>query len=81
MEKVVLTIHPSSGTVSMATSPSSTVRLTGTCVANLSYQGRKYAGYKLSFLPGLCVDLVLGLDFQTSLSIMGALKPSVILVN
>jgi len=65
VEKVALTVHPSSGTVSMATSVSSTVSITGTCVATLSYQGRKYAGYKLSVLPGLCADLILGLDFQS----------------
>ena len=65
VEGVALTLHPSSGTVSMATSVSSTVSITGTCVATLSYQGRKYAGYKLSVLPGLCADLILNLDFQS----------------
>ena len=65
VKKVALTVHPSSGTVSMATSVSSTVSTTGTCVANLSYQGRKYAGYKLSILPELFADLILGLDFQS----------------
>ena len=65
VERIALTIHPSSGTVSMATSVSSTVSITGTCAVNLSYQGRKYAGYKLSVLPGLCSDLILGLDFQS----------------
>lgn len=49
----------------MATSVFSTVSITGTCVATLSYQGRKYAGYKLSVLPGLCAALILGLDFQS----------------
>ena len=62
MERVALTVHPLSGTVSMAASVSSTVSITGTCVATLSYQGHKYAGYKLSVLPGLCADLILGLD-------------------
>ena len=65
VERVALTVHRSSGTVSMATSVSSTVSITGACVATLSYQGRKYAGYKLSVLPGLCADLILGLDFQS----------------
>ena len=65
VEKAALTIHPSSGTVSMATSVSSTVSITGTCTANLTYQGREYAGYRLSVLPGLCADLILGLDFQS----------------
>ena len=54
VEKVALTVHPSSGTVSTATSVSSTVSITG----------RKYAGYKLSVLPGLGADPILGLDFQ-----------------
>ena len=65
VEKAALTSHPSSGTVSMATSVSSTVSITGTCTANLTYQGREYAGYRLSVLPGLCADLILGLDFQS----------------
>ena len=65
VEKVALTVHPSSGTVSMATSVSSTVSITGTCLADLSYQGRQYSGYRLSVLPGLCADLILGLDFQS----------------
>ena len=54
VEKVALTVHPSSGTVSTATSLFSTVSITG----------RKYAGYKLSVLPGLGADPILGLDFQ-----------------
>ena len=65
VEKAAFTIHPSSGTVSMATTVSSTVSITGTCTANLTYQGREYAGYRLSVLPGLCADLILGLDFQS----------------
>ena len=65
VEKVALTVHPSSGTVSMATSVSSTVSITGTCLADLSYQGCQYSGYRLSVLPGLCADLILGLDFQS----------------
>ena len=65
VEKVALNVHSSSGTVSMATSVSSTVSITGTCAANLSYQGCKYAGYKLSVLLGLCADLILGLDSQS----------------
>ena len=65
VEKVALTVRPSSGTVSMATSISTTASITGTCVANLSYQERRYASFKLSVLPGLCTDLILGLDFQS----------------
>ena len=65
VEKVALTVHPSSCLVSMATSASSSVMVSGTCVANLSYQGHKYDGFRLSVLPGLCADLILGLDFQS----------------
>ena len=65
VEKVALIVHPSSGTVSMATSVSSTVSIIGTCLADLSYQGRHYSGYRLSVLPGLCADLIRGLDFQS----------------
>ena len=65
VEKVALTVYPSSGTVSMATSAASLVKVSGTCVANLSYQGRKYDGFRLSVLPGLYADLILGLDFQS----------------
>ena len=65
VEKAALTIRPSSSSVSMATSVSSTASITGTCATNLSYQGREYTGYSLSVLPGLCADLILGLDFQS----------------
>ena len=65
VEKVALTVHPSSGTVSMATSACTSVKVSGTFVANLSYQGRKYDGCQLSVLLGLCADLILGLDFQS----------------
>ena len=85
VEKVALTVHPSSGTVSMFTSESSTVSITGTCLADLSYQGRQYSGYRLSVLPGLCADLILGLiRASLSNSIMEDLNPhwpSVALVN
>lgn len=55
VERVALTAHPSSGTVSMAASVLSTVSITGTCVATLSYQGRKYA---VTNCPS-CLDFVL----------------------
>lgn len=63
VERVALTGPPSSGNVSMATSVSSAASIAAASVATLSYQGRKYAGYKLSVLPGLCADLILGLNF------------------
>lgn len=64
-DKVSLTVYPLSGVVSMATPASSTVKVKGTCLGNLSYQGHKYSGFKLSFLPGLCAYLILGLNFQS----------------
>ena len=78
VEKAALTIHPSSGTVSMATSVSSTVSITGTCTTNLTYQGREYAGYRLPVLPGLCADLILDLDFQSQHSSVTVDTPEVI---
>ena len=38
VEKAALTVHPSSGTVSMATSVSSTVSITSTCAANRDFK-------------------------------------------
>ena len=55
VEKATLTIHPSSGTVSMATSVSSTDSITGTCTANLTYQGRNM---QVTVCPS-CLDFVL----------------------
>ena len=32
---------------------------------DLSYQGRKYEALRISVLPGLCANLILGLDSQS----------------
>lgn len=64
VEKAALIVQPSSGMVSMATSLSS-AEVSGTCAVDLSYQGRHYEDLRLSVLPGLCADLILGLDFQS----------------
>ena len=64
VKKTGLTVYPSSGTVSMATSASSSAKVSGACVIDLSYQGRKYEALRVSVLPGLCANLILGLDFQ-----------------
>lgn len=61
--QISLVVNLSSGTESMATSASSSVKVRGTCVANISFQGHKHQGFKLSVLPGLCADLILGIDF------------------
>ena len=55
-EKVSLTVHPPSVTVSMAMSTSVTVSITGTGVHNLSYQEHTCAGFKPSVWPGRCAD-------------------------
>ena len=59
--QISLVVNLLSGTESMATSASSSVKVRGTCVANMSYQGHKYQGFKLSVLPGLCADSSWGL--------------------
>ena len=65
VKKTGLTVYPSSGTVSMATSTSSSAKVSGACGIDLSYQGRKYEALRVSVLPGLCANLILGLDFQS----------------
>ena len=60
VKKTGLTVYPSSGTVSMAMSTSSSAKVSGACVIDLSYQGRKYEALRVSVLPGLCVSLKLG---------------------
>ena len=65
VKKTGLTVYPPSGTVSMATSTSSSAKVSGACVIDLSYQGRKYEALRVSVLPGLCANLRLGLDFQS----------------
>ena len=59
-----LTVRPASGAVSMASTTLS-ANVTGTCTTNLEYQNQKYANVHLSVLPGLCADLIRGLDFQS----------------
>lgn len=64
IKKASLFIQPSSSTVFMATSELVT-NATGYCRVNLEYQGRTYENLRLTVLPGLCADLILGLDFQS----------------
>ena len=49
--------------VSMASSSLSKTTL-GVCRVNLSLNGHEYTDVKLSILPDLCADIILGLDFQ-----------------
>ncbi|XP_048582652.1 uncharacterized protein LOC125561897 [Nematostella vectensis] len=65
VEQASLTVQPSSSTVSMATSSTGAIKVSGTCTVDLTYQGRRYEGLKFSVLPGLCADLILGVDFQS----------------
>ena len=54
---------PSHRSISMAQSTLSAKTL-GDCVVNLTLNGKTYPNFRLSILPGLCADLILGLDFQ-----------------
>ena len=36
----------------------------GFCTVDLELGGKQYSNIRLSILPGLCADLLLGLDFQ-----------------
>ena len=62
VKSAALHIHPSSGTISMATF-SLAKKVTGYCFVNLVHDRRTYSNLRLSILPDLCADLILGLDF------------------
>lgn len=64
VKRVGLTVQPACGAVSMASTALS-ANVTGTCTTNLEYQNQKYTNLRLLVLPGLCADLILGLDFQS----------------
>ena len=64
VEVAAIPVRPSSNTVSMATSSLST-KTEGSCVVTLDYQGLTYKDVCLSVMPGLCSDLILGIDFQS----------------
>lgn len=63
-KSTALQVYPSSGTISMATSSLAT-NMSSYCLVDLLFGGRTYPQVRLSVLPGLCADLILGLDFQT----------------
>ena len=57
-----LPIHSSKKTISMASVDlSSTTK--GHCLVSLQHQDQTYNNFRLSVLPGLCTDLILGHDF------------------
>ena len=64
VKSAALHVYPSSGTISMATSSLAT-NVSGYCLVGLVFGGRTYSRVRLSVLPELCADLILGLDFQT----------------
>ena len=57
-------------------------KILGHCIADLELGGKTYSNLRLSILPGLCSDLILGLDFQKqhqSVSFHhGGLKPPLV---
>ena len=64
VKSAALHICPSSNTISMAAS-SLAMKVTGHCFADLLLEGRTYNKVRLSVLPDLCTDLILGFDFQS----------------
>ena len=64
VEVAAISVNPSVGQVSMATSSSST-KTEGSCSVTIKYQGQTYKDFRLSVMPGLCSDLILRIDFQS----------------
>ena len=64
VRKTNLPILPSSNSVTMAASSFSTA-VRGYCLIDLTYQGKTYKDLRVSVMDDLCVDLILGLDFQS----------------
>ena len=58
-----LCVHPESSRVSMASTSLSTT-MTGHCLMNLKLMGSKYCSVRLSILPDICSDVILGQDFM-----------------
>lgn len=60
--KLGLHIYPASGKVSMATS-SLCSHMQGYCIVQITMKNRSYSNVRLSVLPDLCSDVILGHDF------------------
>ena len=58
-----ITTYSSGNVVSMA-SASLSVKALGFCKVDITLKGRDYKNVRLYILPELCVDVILGLDFQ-----------------
>ena len=62
VKSLKLPIHSSKKTISMASvNLSSTTK--GHCLVSLQHQDQMYEDFRLSVLPGLCTDIILGHDF------------------
>ena len=59
-----ISVNPVVSQVTMATS-SLSMKTEGSCSVTIKYQGQTYKDFHLSVMPGLCSDLILGLDFQS----------------
>jgi len=82
VKSLSLKVNPSSSQVSMASSSLSTTT-EGYCEVALILDGRNYSKVRLSVLPGLCADVILGQDFQqqhasVTLNYGGKLPPIVL---
>ena len=64
VKAAALRVYLSSGTISMAASSLAT-KVVGHCFIDQKLDGRSYKKVRLSVLPNLCSDLILGLDFQS----------------
>lgn len=59
-----LKVFPASGNVTMASSALST-SVRGCCVVDINVKGEYYRNTRLSVLPDLCCDVILGQDFMS----------------
>ena len=64
VQVAAIPVKPSNTTVAMANTTLNT-KIEGFCTITLNYQGCTYKDFRLSIMPGLCSDLILGLDFQS----------------
>ena len=61
--KLNLNVLPSKEKISMASSPFSSYTL-GHCIVSINAQKNNYPNFKLSILPNLCYEIILGQDFM-----------------
>ena len=63
-ESASLSVHPTTSTISMATS-SLEAKVNVFCLVDLELEGRQYRNLHLSVLPERCADLILVIDFRS----------------